>query len=147
MLMRFDPFRDLERWSEQLSNASRSAIMPLDAYRHGDRYVVHLDLPGVDPSSIDVTVEKNVLTVKAERSWQPTNGEQVLVSERPQGVFSRQLFLGEGVDTDKIDATYEAGVLTVTLPVAEAAKPRRVQIATGSPDGSRQAIEAQSTRA
>jgi len=87
----------------------------MDAYRHGDQFLVHFDLPGADPSSIELTVEKNVLTVKAERRWQRGEGDEVLVAERPQGSFTRQLFLGETLDTDHIDANYENGVLTLTI--------------------------------
>ena len=130
MLMRFDPFRELDRLTQGWGN--RTAVMPIDAYRQGDRFVVHFDLPGVDASSIDLTVEKNVLTVSAERSWQWGEEHQVLVNERPQGSFSRQLFLGEALDADGIDASYENGVLTVTIPVAEAAKPRKVEITSGN---------------
>ena len=139
MLMRFDPFRDVERWAHQLSGGTRQSLMSMDAYRQGDHWVAAFDLPGVDPGSIDVTVENNVLTVKAERSWQPQEGEQIVVSERPQGTFTRQLYLGEGLDADHISASYEAGVLTVSLPVAEQAKPRKVAITTG---GGQQALEA-----
>lgn len=139
MLMRFDPFKDVERWAQQLSGGTRHPLMPLDAYRQGDHWVAAFDLPGVDPDSIDVTVEKNVLTVRAERSWQPQEGEEIVVSERPQGTFSRQLYLGEGLDSEHVEASYEAGVLTVRLPVAEQAKPRKVAITTG---GGQKAIEA-----
>jgi HSP20 family protein len=139
MLMRFDPFRDVERWAQQLSSGARQSIMPMDAYRQGDHWVAAFDLPGVDPASIDVTVEKNVLTVSAQRTWEPHEGEEVLVTERPHGAFTRQLFLGDGLDADHIEASYEAGVLTVRLPVAEQAKPRKVAITTG---GGQKAIEA-----
>ncbi len=139
MLMRFDPFKDFERWAQQLSGGTRYSVMPMDAYRHGDHWVAAFDLPGVDPASIDVTVEKNVLTVRAERSWQAQEGAEVVVNERPQGVFTRQLFLGDGLDPDHIEASYEAGVLTVRLPVAEQAKPRKVAITSG---GGQKAIEA-----
>ena len=132
MLMRFDPFRDFDRITQQLWNGARPAAMPMDAYRHGEQFVVHFDLPGVDPNSIDLTVEKNVLTVSAERTWQAGEGYQVVASERPQGRFSRQLFLGEGLDYDHVSATYNSGVLTVTIPVAEAAKPRKVEIQAGA---------------
>jgi HSP20 family protein len=138
MLMRFDPFRELDRLAEQTWGGTRQPTMPMDAYRQGDHFVVHFDLPGVDPSSIDLTVEKNVLTVSAERHWQPDEGNQVVVAERPQGRFSRQLFLGEGLDPDGIEATYDGGVLTVQVPVAEQAKPRKVQVTAG---GSPTAIE------
>jgi len=113
--------------------------MPMDAYRHGDEFVINLDLPGVDPASVDVTVERNVLTVSAERSWEPQEGDQVIALERPEGSFSRQLFLGESLDAERISARYEHGVLTVTVPVAEKVKPRRVEIDTGA---QREAIEA-----
>ncbi len=139
MLMRFDPFKDLERWAQQLSGGTRYPVMPMDAYRQGDDWVAAFDLPGVDPGSVDVTVDKNVLTVRAERSWPVQEGQEVLVSERPQGVFTRQLFLGDGLDADHIEASYEAGVLTVRLPVAEQAKPRKVAI---TPGGGQPAIEA-----
>jgi HSP20 family protein len=130
MLMRFDPFRDLDRLTQR-AWTSTPAVMPIDAYRHGDRVLVHFDLPGVDPSSIDLTVEQNVLTARAERTWQPAEGDEVIVSERPQGNFTRQLFLGESLDGERIEANYEHGVLTVTIPVAEQAKPRKVEIASG----------------
>lgn len=132
MLMRFDPFRDVERWFQQLSGGTHAPVAPLDAYRRGDHWLVSFDLPGIDPASIDLTVEKNTLTVRAERSWQPQEGDDVLVAERPQGVFTRQLFLGEGLNPDGIEASYEAGVLTVRLPVAEQAKPRKVAITSGT---------------
>jgi HSP20 family protein len=122
--------------------------MPMDAYRRGDQFVVRFDLPGIDPQSIDVTVEKDVLTVRAERTWQRRDNEDVLVAERPQGSFSRQLFLGDALDPDHIDAHYDGGVLTVTLPVADEAKPRKVEITAGSGgNGGPQAIEAASTEA
>jgi HSP20 family protein len=107
--------------------------------------MVHFDLPGIDPASIDLTVEKNVLTVSAERHWEPEEGNQVVVAERPQGRFSRQLFLGEGLDPDGIEATYDGGVLTVQVPVAEQAKPRKVQVTAGG--SSATAIDAGSTAA
>ena len=113
MLMRFDPFRELDRMTQQDRwSAGRMPVMPMDAYREGDNFVVHFDLPGVDADSIDLTVEKNVLTVSAERRWQPGNGAEVVATERPQGSFSRQLFLGDSLDADRVDAQYEHGVLT-----------------------------------
>ena len=105
--------------------------MPLDAFRHGDHFIVNFDLPGIDPDSVDLTVEKNVLAVSAERSWRPEDSDEVLVTERPQGRYSRQLFLGDTLSTDGIQAHYDRGVLTVTIPVAESAKPRKVQVETG----------------
>jgi HSP20 family protein len=136
MLMRTDPFRELDRMTQQLfgtnGTTSRPAVMPMDAYRHGEQFVVQFDLPGVDPSSIDLDVERNVLTIKAERS--PTYGEDVelQVAERPRGVFSRQLFLGDTLDADRIEAHYDAGVLTLRLPIAEKAKPRKIEITGGN---------------
>jgi HSP20 family protein len=135
MLMRTDPFRELDRLTQQVlgNNAgtwSRPTAMPMDAYRDGDRFVVAFDLPGVAPEAIELDVERNVLTVKAER--RPiTTGDQVemQVAERPLGVFSRQLFLGDTLDTEHIEADYEAGVLTLRIPIAEKAKPRKISVA------------------
>lgn len=129
MLMRTDPFRDLDRLTEaMLGTRSRPAVMPMDAYRDNDHFVIHLDLPGVNADSIDLTVEQNVLTVHAERK--PVQGEsgESVVAERPHGVFSRQVFLGDTLDADNLSAGYEAGVLTITIPIAEKAKPRKVEI-------------------
>jgi HSP20 family protein len=100
----------------------------MDAYRHGDSFVVNLDLPGVDPNSIDLTVERNSLTISAERHWEPVEGDQIIASERRQGSFTRQLLLGDGLDADRIHASYENGVLTVTIPVAESAQPRKIEV-------------------
>jgi HSP20 family protein len=140
MLMRFDPFRELDRLT-QMTVPTRVPAMPMDAYRQGDRFVVHFDLPGVDPGSIDLTVEKDVLTVSAERRWEPSEDQQVLASERLQGTFRRQLFLGESLDVDHIEAGYDGGVLTVTIPVAEQAKARKVEVSAG---GSAKAIDTSS---
>ena len=145
MLMRFDPFRELDQVAQQVLRQTPRPGAPMDAYRHGDQFIVQFDLPGVDPSSIDLTVEKNVLTVTAERSWTKGEGQDVLVSERPQGKSSRQLFLGESLDPDRIEATYDNGVLTLTVPVAEQAKPRKVEITSGG--GKAKAIETSSTAA
>lgn len=129
MLMRTDPFRDLDRVAQQvLGTPSRPAAMAMDAFRRGDEFVVQFDLPGVDADSIDLTVEKNVLTVHAERKRSIDDGVEMVISERPEGSFSRQLFLGESLDADRIEASYEAGVLILRLPVAERAKPRRVPV-------------------
>ncbi|MEO6987194.1 MAG: Hsp20/alpha crystallin family protein [Aquihabitans sp.] len=129
MLMRTDPFRELDRLAQQaLGTPSRPAAMPIDAYRRGDEFIVELDLPGVDADSIDLTVERNVLTVHAQRRRSGDGDIEFLVGERPQGTFSRQLFLGDTLDTANIDADYTDGVLTLKLPVAERAKPRRVPI-------------------
>src|ERR1044072_9206778 len=137
MLMRTDPFRELDRFAQQVfgntGTWSRPTAMPMDAYRSGDEFVVSFDLPGIDPEAIELTVERNVLTVKAERRPQVTSDVEMQVSERPLRVFSRQLFLGETLDTGRGDATYEAGVLTLRIPVLEAAKPRKISI-TGADD-------------
>ena len=135
MLMRTDPFRELDRLTQQFfgaqGTASRPAVMPMDAYRSGEEYVVRFDLPGVSADSIDLDVERNVLTVKAERKADFGENADVQVAERPRGVFSRQLFLGETLDTDNIAAEYDAGVLTLRIPVAEKAKPRKIEITGG----------------
>jgi HSP20 family protein len=131
MLMRTDPFRELDRLSQQVfGTAARPSAMPIDAYRKGNAFYVHFDLPGVDPASIDLTVEQNVLMVKAERPPTAGTGVEMIVSERPGGTFTRQLFLGETLDTERIKADYNAGVLTLTIPVVEAAKPRKLAITT-----------------
>lgn len=142
MLMRFDPFRELDRLAAEVAG-SRPSVVPMDAYRHGEHFMVHFDLPGIDPGSIDLTVDKDVLTVSAERSWQPDEGQDVLISERPQGTFTRQLFLGDNLDAEHIEASYDHGVLTVIIPVAESAKPRRVEISSG--DGAAKEITADSS--
>src|SRR5512133_3834199 len=130
--MRFDPFRDFDRLAEQMLGGGRGGgvprTFPMDAYRRGDRFFVHLDLPGVDPDSIELTSEQNVLTVRAERRFEREEGDELIISERPQGVFSRQLFLSDALDSDAIEANYDGGVLTLELPVAEQAKPRRIEI-------------------
>lgn len=147
MLMRFDPFRDLDRLTQNLWNGDVRRLngVPMDAYRKGGQFLVHFDVPGVDPNSIELTVEKNVLTVSAERTRQwGDDVEEVVVSERPVGSFSRQLFLGETLDPDHIEASCENGVLTLRIPVAEAAKPRKVEI-TSSGNGQATAIPASST--
>ena len=135
MLMRFDPFRELERLAEQSPAQSRQPTMAMDAYRKGDEFTIHFDLPGVDPESIDLTSEKNVVTVSAERRWPQTDDLEVVVAERPQGQFTRQLFLGEALDASAIQANYDNGVLTLRVPVAEQAKPRKVQVTTGGSSG------------
>ena len=132
MLMRFDPFRELDQVAQQVLRQSARPGAPMDAYRHGDQFIVQFDLPGVDPSSIDLTAEANVLSVAAVRQRTFDEGDEVLVSERPHGEFRRQLFLGEQLDPDHIAANYEDGVLTLTLSVAEQPKPRKVEIAKGS---------------
>lgn len=138
MLMRTDPFRELDRLTQQLAGTpARPAVMSMDAYRQGESFVVHFDLPGVDPDSIDLDVERNVLTVRAERK--PVAGEdtQMVAAERPTGTFSRQLFLAESLDTERIEASYDAGVLVVRIPIAEKAKPRKISVSAGSGGGPR----------
>lgn len=133
MLMRTDPFRDLDRWTQQaFATTSRPAAMPIDAYRLDGELVVELDLPGVDAASIDLTVEKDVLTIHARRDRGAVDGVEYLIGERRHGAFSRQLFLGDALDTDRIDARYADGVLTITVPVAERSKPRKISVAAGS---------------
>jgi len=141
MLMRTDPFRDLDRLTQQLLGAgttSRPVFMPMDAWREGDVFRIEFDLPGIAPDTLDLDVERNVLTVRAERparngDWEP------LASERPTGLFSRQLVLGDNLDLDRLEATYQDGVLRVSVPVAERAKPRKIEVARG---GGERAINA-----
>ena len=128
MLMRFEPFREFERMSEQMRSQNPVRQIPVDAYRRGNEFKIHLDLPGVDPDSIELTVENDVLSVWASRSWLPAEGDQVQITERAQGEVSRQLFLGQSLDRDHLTATCENGVLTITIPMAEQAKPRRVEV-------------------
>jgi HSP20 family protein len=139
MLMRTDPFRDFDRLAQQvLGTTARPAVMPMDAWREGDQFIVEFDLPGVDEESLGLDVERNVLTVHAKRPDLDSNREMVS-AERPRGVFSRQLFLGETLDTDAIEASYSGGVLRLTIPVAEKAKPRHIQITS---DTDKQALNA-----
>ena len=141
MLLRTtDPFRDFDRLTQQIfGTTNRPAVMPMDAWREGDRFVIEFDLPGVAKDSIDLDVERNVLTVRAERVAR--NGDwEALASERPKGVFSRQLVLGDNLDLDRIEAAYADGVLRLVVPVAERAKPRKIEIS--STDSERTAIEA-----
>ncbi len=136
-MLRFDPFSDLDRVTAQLfgvqSGTTRTPrFMPMDLYRSGDHYVLHADLPGIDPGSVDVHVDNGTLTVRAERSARTDNEVQWLTSERFTGTYQRQLSLGDGIDSAAISATYDNGVLSVTIPVAEKAKPRRIEIGGGS---------------
>jgi len=135
-VMRFDPFRDIDRLAEQVLGSGVGTtraprFMPMDVYREGDHFVLLVDLPGVDPDSIDVHVDNGMLTIKAERSGPQGDGLDWILSERTTGAYLRQLTLGDGVDTDRIQAGYEAGVLQVTIPVAEKAKPRRIAVTPG----------------
>ena len=131
MLMRTDPFRELDRLTQQEFGAdgtlARPSVMPMDAWRDGDTFHVEFDLPGVDTDSIDLDVERNVVTVKAERPAR-TDDAELIAAERPRGVFSRQLILGDNLDTERIAASYDAGVLTLQIPLAEQAKPRKISI-------------------
>ncbi|MEU1428508.1 HSP20 family small heat-shock protein [Nocardia sp. NPDC005746] len=140
MLMRTDPFRDLDRLTQAVfGTPARPAVMPMDAWREGDEFFAEFDLPGIDPDSLDLDVERNVVTVKASRpDLDP--GRSMIAAERTRGVFSRQLFLGENLDTDAIRADYRDGVLRLSIPVAEKAKPRKIEITRAEPD--RQAINA-----
>ncbi len=131
MLMRTDPFREFDRLAERvLGTTVRPAAMPMDAWREDEDFVVAFDLPGVNVDSVDIDVERNVLTVKAERPDPVSEGTEMIASERPRGVFSRQLVLGDALDTNGVKASYDAGVLTLRIPVAEKAKPRRIEIET-----------------
>ena len=139
MLMRTDPFREVDRLAQQIwGTQSRPSVMTMDAWRDGDEFVVEFDLPGIDPEKVDIDVERHVLTVKAERP--ALNGDRELVAaERPRGVFSRQLILGDNLDTESVGASYRAGVLTLRIPVAEQAKPRKIAVSTNE---DQQAIDA-----
>jgi HSP20 family protein len=135
MLLRYDPFRELDRVTDQLfgsSPAGRGRWMPMDAIRHEHQVELRFDLPGIEPDSLDVEVERNVLTVRAERSWTPAEGDEILAQERPQGAVTRQVMLGDALDTDQLQATYDSGVLTISIPVAEQAKARKVEIQQGA---------------
>jgi len=149
MLLRTDPFRDFDRLAQQILGAgttTRPAIMPMDAWREGDSFVLEFDLPGIAPDTLDIDVERNVLTVRAERpsrsgDWEP------LAAERPKGLFSRQLVLGDNLDLEHIDAAYDGGVLRLRVPVAEKAKPRKIQVSRGTESAEITAGEAHEARA
>lgn len=132
MLMRTDPFRELDRLTQQVlgvhGTLARPAAMPMDAWREGDTFHLELDVPGIDPDSIDIDVEANVVTVRADRPARASDAE-LIAAERPRGVFSRQLVLGDNLDTEHLEASYDAGVLTLRVPLAERARPRKVPIA------------------
>ncbi len=139
MLMRTDPFREFDRLTQQAfgnGTTSRPSFMPMDAWREGEVFVLEFDLPGIHPDSLDIDVERNVLTIKAERPAR--NGDwEFLASERPKGHFSRQLVLGDNLDLDNVSASYEAGVLRLRVPVAERAKPRKIAVETSTSDDQR----------
>lgn len=139
-VLRFDPFREFERLTDEAWSRARTPVLPMDAFRRDNELVLQFDLPGVDPDTIDVTIEKNVLSLSAERHGAPSEGDEVVIHERPTGRFTRQLMVGDGLDAERVHGTYEAGVLTLTLPVAEAERPRRVRIETGA--GGKAAIDA-----
>ncbi|MFI9406498.1 Hsp20/alpha crystallin family protein [Nocardia sp. NPDC052316] len=136
-MLRFDPFHDMDTVARQLlgeaAGSSRAPrFMPMDLFKAGDHYVLHADLPGVDPGSVDVSVDNGTLTLRAQRSAPSEEGVQWIASERFAGNFMRQISLGDNVDAEKISATYNNGVLSVTIPIAERAKPRRIEVASGS---------------
>jgi HSP20 family protein len=143
MLMQFDPFREFDRLAELAARARTPRPFPMDAYRRGDEFVVSFDLPGMAPGTIDLTVEQNVLTIRAERTFDGQQGDDVIAAERPHGAFTRQLFLGDTLDAERLVASYETGVLMLRIPVAESAKPRKVQITEGADE---RTIEAQTTQ-
>lgn len=144
MLMQTDPFRDLDALFDRVSGrlSSATGAMPMDAFRRGTDVWVHIDLPGVKAESLDITVERNVLTISAQRDWQRQEGDQSYVAERYRGTFRRQIQLGDGLDLDHLEADLHDGVLTLRIPVAEKAKPRKVQISSRTAP---EAIEATTT--
>jgi HSP20 family protein len=127
-LMRFDPFRELDRLSEQVMGGRGPRTMPMEAWRRKDEFFVYVDLPGVDRDDVELTVERNVVSIRAERRPAHDEGDEVIVDERPHGTFTRQLFLGDNLDANKLSAEYDRGVLILTIPIAEASKPRRIQL-------------------
>ena len=145
-LVRYDPFREFDRLTQALFGGAPSgsrplSFMPMDAWRHGDHFYVRFDLPGVNPESINLTVEKDVLTVTAERRNDRAEGDEIIATERPAGTFSRQLLLGNNLDTDHIQADYVNGVLEISIPVAETAKPRRVAVNAAGQGGVNEATK------
>ncbi|TNU74125.1 Hsp20/alpha crystallin family protein [Miniimonas arenae] len=136
MAKTYDPFRELDRFVGQMLNADRAAAqMPMDLYRSGDHYVLTVDIPGADPGTIDVNVEDRTLSIRAQRTAPEANDVQWLAKERPTGTYARQLTVGRGLALDAISATYHDGVLTLTIPVAQEAKPRRIEVQHGQSDG------------
>lgn len=132
MARTFDPFREMDRLFSDVTRTPATVAVPMDLYRDGDSYVVAVDLPGVDPASIDIDVDDSTLTIRAERSAKTAEGVQWLSRERAMGTFARQLTLGHGLATDRISANYTDGVLSLTIPVAETAKPRKIEVRHGS---------------
>ena len=148
-LMRFDPFRELDRLADQAMTGPRTMhTMPMEALRRGDQFIVALDLPGVNPDDVDVTVERNVVEIDARREPLRSEGDEVIIDERPQGQFRRQLFLGDNLDANKLSAQFDRGVLTLTIPVSEASKPRKIEVGSANQgaDQGQQAIPTESTR-
>ena len=143
--MRFDPFRELDRFTEQLTGNRTYQPMPMEAVRHGDEFLVRIDLPGVHPDDVEVTVERNVVTVRATRRPQREEGDEVIVDERPRGEFTRQLFLGDNLDATRLEADYDNGVLTLRIPVSEESKPRQIHVDAQRRE--RQSIDTESRRA
>jgi HSP20 family protein len=145
MLVRTDPFRELDRVASQVfGTVARPAAMPMDAWRDGDMFVIEFDLPAIDPEQVELDVERNVLTVRGER-LSPTGPDvELIASERPRGMFSRQVILGDTLDTENIEATYQSGVLRLNIPVAERAKPRKISIDVQSGEPHQSAIDAKS---
>jgi HSP20 family protein len=132
-VLRFDPFQEFDRLSRQMLGTGRGPrSMPMEAYRRGEQFFIHLDLPGVNPDDVQLTVERNVVSVRAERRSLWREGDEVLVDETPQGSFGRQLFLGDNLDSGRLEASFDQGILTLTIPVAEQAKPRRIQVSARS---------------
>ncbi|MEV5721975.1 Hsp20/alpha crystallin family protein [Amycolatopsis mediterranei] len=146
-LMRFDPFRDLERLTEQtMAGARGPRAMPMEAFRRDDQFVVALDLPGVDAGDVNVTVEQNVVTLRGRRGPLRREGDELLVDERPQGEFSRQFFLGDNLDSTRLPAEFDRGVLMLGIPVAEASKPRKVEIGSGTETAEKPRIAGSASR-
>ncbi|HEX8870774.1 MAG TPA: Hsp20/alpha crystallin family protein [Lentzea sp.] len=137
-LMRFDPFRELDRFTGQVLGGARTrTMMPIEAYRRGDEVYVHLDLPGVAPDDVDVTAERNVVTVRATRRPSYGENDEVIINERPQGELSRQFFLGDNLDVNQLEARFDLGVLTLRIPVSEQSKPRHVEVLSRGDDQQR----------
>lgn len=141
MAMNFDPFRELDRLTGSLLTGSGPRMAPMDLYRAGDHYVLNVDLPGVDPGSVDIDVDGSVLTIRAERTLGVPEGSQWLTRERQGGTFLRQLTLGEGLDVEHISAAYDSGVLSITIPVHESAKPRKIAVSSVRNAGQQLSVE------
>jgi HSP20 family protein len=127
-LMRFDPFRELDRFTEQMMGSRMPRTMPMEAWRRKDEFFIQVDLPGVDENDVELTVERNVVNIRTQRRPAHKEGDEVIIDERPQGTFARQLFLGDNLKTDELSAEFNRGVLTLIIPIVEASKPRRIQV-------------------